>query len=193
MNIAASIADWGWLDTPNEEYVIIPLRGFSLVALIAGGISSMIITIAGMSVEMGSDNNSRRLGLGMLVGGALCIIAAALFEWHIIWNSLAIPVNVWIFVPVLGSVTGISGSIIIAATATVIETETQEQRDLEITRQQRNAERRTSARIKILEHDLAQLRGKIVAGEASDDADNGDLASQRSKEIAELIRRADQE
>ena len=193
MNIAASIADWGWLDTPNEEYVIIPLWGLSLAALIIGGISSVVIATAGMSVEMGSDNNLRRLGLGMLVGGALCIIAVALFEWHIIWNSLTIPVNAWIFVPILGSIAGILGSIIIAMTATAIEAEAQAQRDLEITRQQRSAERRTSARIKILEHDLAHLRGKIVAGEASDEADNSDLASQRSKEIAELIRRADQD
>ena len=196
MNIAASIANWGWLDTPNEDYIIIPLWGFSLAALIIGAISSVVIAIAGTSVEMGSDDSSRRLGLGLLVGGALCIIAVALFEWPIIWNNLAIPMNVWLSVPILGSIVGILGSIIIAAAATTIETEAQKQRDLEIARKQRSAERRTAARIKVLEHDLAQLRGKIddpLSGDAGDEADDGDLANQRSKEIAEMIRRANQD
>lgn len=223
--IAGAIAEWESTDIFERNYILIPLTGFALGALITTALLWLLaIFIAIGSIDAGDNASDYGIGVLLIIAGLVAILVVAISEWRSFeWfgdDILIIPIKALQLIPAIGLFTVFSGTLLITAVqpgpdrpqpgrATAASTPSPTARELRprhrdqeevrgIARQQGEGSRNTLDRINALERELAALKtasstgdGERPANETEDD--DGDEASQRSKEIAELIRRANQD
>lgn len=223
--IAGAIAEWESTDIFGHNYILIPLTGFALGALITTALLWLLaIFVAIGSIDAGDNAGGYGIGMLLIIAGLIAILVVAVSEWRSFeWfgdDILIIPIKALQLVPAIGVFTVFIGTLLITAVqpdpdkpqsgrATATSTPSPTARELRsrhkdqeeirrIARQQGESSEDTLDRVNALERELAALKaasstsdGERPADETEDD--DGDEASQRSKEIAELIRRANQD
>lgn len=204
--IAGAIAEWESTEIFERNYILIPLSGFALGALIATGLLWLLaIFVAIGSIDAGNNASGYGIGVLLIVAGLIAILAVAIAEWRSFeWfgdDILIVPVKALQLIPAIGLFAIFNGTLWITAVqpAPELRPRHRDQEEIrKIAQQQGERSGDTLGRINALERELAALKaasstsdGEMPADETEDDV--SDEASRRSKEIADLIRRTNQD